>query len=195
MYAAESDLRAVLEHLRTLHDPSAIAKLLRVLANRALAEFDPRLIELCKHADPDVQRRAFVAWQCNTHPLVRTFAITELQKGGSDDSVVSLFINNYEQGDEHRIAEAIEIPGDDCDRHSLLMNVTKMLENNASADCSQLGVIAYALTPCDLCRFHSARLLHDRHVAPAWLTEECRYDANDNCRAFVEQVTKTSTIR
>ena len=60
------------------------------------------------------------------------------------------------------------------------MDVIKVLENNPEADCSRLGVIAYASTPCENCRFHAARLLLDRHVAPGWLTEECRFDSVRN---------------
>ena len=67
------------------------------------------------------------------------------------------------------------------------MDVVKVLEKNDRADCSQLGIAAYALTPCELCRFHAARLLHSRNVAPKWLIEECCYDSNEECRKLWEQ--------
>ena len=78
---------------------------------------------------------------------------------------VALFVNNYRQGDEHRILEAVELPDDECDLHWLLMDVIKVLEKNPEADCSRLGVIGYALTPCETCRFYAARLLLNQQAA------------------------------
>jgi hypothetical protein len=66
------------------------------------------------------------------------------------------------------------------------MNVTKGLEKNSQADCSKLGVISYALTPCANCRFDAARLLLNRRVAPGWLKEECQYDSDEDCRKLAE---------
>src|SRR5439155_17040735 len=104
-----------------------------------------------------------------------------------DGSVVALFIKNYEQGDEQRTLNAIEFPNDSCDRHSLLLEVTKILEQNPAADCRQLGVIGYACTPCEMCRYYAVRLLLDRQAAPEWLCEECRYDSCEECRKLVEK--------
>ena len=186
MHADEADLREVLERLWNTHDPSVIAKLLRVFSNRALPEFDPRLIDLCRHADPDVRKWALIAMECNAHPMVRTFAVAELQKGVSSDHIIGLFINNYEQGDEQRILDSMDIPEDACQLHYLLMDIIKILEKNDTADCSQLGVAVYALTPCGNCRGSAARLLHNRKVAPSWLIEECRFDSEEDTRKLIE---------
>lgn len=188
MHADEVAIGVVQGHLRAVQEPGLVAKLLRVFWNRALPDFEPRLIELCRHADSEVRRSAFNALKCNSHPLIRAFAIAELEKGVRSGQVVSLFINNYEQGDEHRIAEAMELPDDSNELHWLLMDVVKVLEKYEGADCSRLGLAAYALTPCENCRADAARLLHNRHVAPRWLIEECRYDSNEESRKLWEQV-------
>jgi hypothetical protein len=166
-----------------------IANLLRVFSARALTEFDPRLIELCLHCDEEVRRRAFQALEQNAHPLIRQFALTELRKGVRDGSAVALFINNYRQGDEQRILGAMEFPGDECELHWLLLDAIKVLEKNPEADCSRLGVITYALTPCENCRFYAARLLLNQHVAPEWLKAECRHDSSEDCRALAANAT------
>jgi hypothetical protein len=67
------------------------------------------------------------------------------------------------------------------------MDVIKVLEKNPEADCSRLGVVGYALTPCENCRFGAAQRLLKQRVAPAWLTEECRYDSGEDCRELVEK--------
>ncbi len=185
IHAADPALRAVLQRLWSEREPRVIANLVNVFSARPLPEFDARLVELCRHGDEEVRRRAFAALGQNAHPLVREFALTELEKGVRDGSVVALFINNYRQGDEHRILEAVELPDDECQLHWLLMDVIKVLEKNPEADCSRLGVIGYATTPCENCRFYAARLLLNQHAAADWLIEECRYDSGEDCRALV----------
>ena len=174
MHADEPALQAVLHRLWAEQEPRVIANLVKVFSARALPEFDARLVELCRHGDGEVRRRAFAALGQNAHPLVREFALTELEKGVRDGSVVALLVNNYRHGDEHRLLAAVELPADDDELHWLLMEVIKVLEKNPEADCSRLGVIGYASTPCENCRFYAARLLRGQHAAPAWLIEECR---------------------
>ncbi len=193
-YANETDLRTVLERLWCEMEPNAITKLLTVFSRRALPEFDERLIELCRHGDAEVRRRAFLALEENAHPLIRDFALTEFQNGMPHRATVSLFINNYRHGDEQRILDAIEFPNDVDELHWLFMDVIKVLEKNPEADCSTLGLISYASTPCENCRCDAARLLLNRKVAPEWLEEECRYDSGEECRKLVEKSTATSEI-
>ncbi len=189
IHADEPALRTVLQHLWSESDPKTIANLLRVFARRQLPEFDPRLIDLCRHGDEEVRRWAFAALQKNAHPLIRQFALTELENGVRDESVVALFINHYQRGDEHRLLEALELPEDECELHWLLMDAIKVLKENPEADCSRLGVIAYASTPCETCRFEAARLLFNQQAAPQWLKEECRHDSCEDCRELAAKVT------
>jgi hypothetical protein len=187
MYAKEADLQTVLQRLWAAREPRVIANLLKIFSRRALPEFDARLIELCRHDDEEVRRWAFNALEENAHPLIREFALTELQNGIHDRSVVALFINNYVKGDEHLFLESIEFPKDVDEVHWLLMDVVKVLEENSEAACFRLGVIAYASTPCENCRFHAVRLLLKRQAAPDWLSEECRYDSCKDCRELIEK--------
>ena len=46
---------------------------------------------------------------------------------------MSLFIKNYQKGDEEGILPFLELPNDDFDRHLLLMDVLKVLEKNPGA--------------------------------------------------------------
>jgi hypothetical protein len=194
MHADHADLVAVLHRLWLVHEPGVIANLLRVFSAHALPEFDARLLKLCHH-DDEVRRRAFAALAQNTHQLVREFALTELRKGFGDGSVVALFINNFSQGDEHRILEVMELPDDECELHWLLMDVIKLLENHPEADCSRLGVISYASTPCENCRFYAARHLLNQHAAPGWLKEECQFDSGEDCRKLVSSPNGSTEAR
>jgi hypothetical protein len=184
-YAREADLQTILRHLWTEREPSVVAKLLRVFLFRAPPEFDARLIELCRHCDKKVRWRAFAALKRVVHPLVRDFALEQLGSGEHDRLGIALFIKNYRQGDEHHILEAMELPDDACQLHWPLGDLIEVIEKNPEADCSRLGLIIYASTPCENCRFFAVRLLHHQQVAPGWLKEECRYDSGKECRELM----------
>jgi hypothetical protein len=93
-----------------------------------------------------------------------------------------LFVNNFTPGDERRILEAIELPGDADELHWLLYDLLDVIEKNATAAWYRLAVTAYALTPCARCRLRAARALVEQQAAPGWLLEECRDDADQDCR-------------
>jgi hypothetical protein len=188
MYAKETDLRIILQRLWIEQEPQVIVKLLRIFSNRPLPDFDARLIELCRHGDEEVRCWAFSALERNIHPLIREFALAELHRGTQERFVASLFINNYRRGDE-QILETMELPADACQLHWLLMDVNKIFEKNLEADCSRLGLIGYALTPCENCRCDSARLLLKQQAAPQWLIEECRHDSSEECRELFAKAT------
>jgi hypothetical protein len=185
MHAEESELQSILNQIWMVQEPRIIAKLLRVFSNRSLPRFDARIVEMCRHVDADVQRAALTALESNSHPQVRAFAIKELDEHALSFPVVGLFIKNFEAGDELRLLKQVDLPDSPWQRHSLLMDLIKVLEQNPGADCSKLAVIAYAETPCELCRFCAVRLLCERNAAPNWLIEESRYDASDECRDYV----------
>jgi hypothetical protein len=192
-YASEADLRAVLQGIGAAYYPQEIVNLLKVFSDRAMPELDVWLVDLCQLGDEEITQQALRALAQNANPLVRELALTELQNGIHDGSVVSLFINNYRQGDEDRILEALELPNDPCELHWLLMAVIKLLEANPEADCSRLAVMSYTLTPCENCRYYAARLLLGQQGAPDWLTRECRYDSNEDCRKLAEKAAGLSS--
>lgn len=185
--ASEDDLETVLQYLLSSRDPAIIAKCLMVFWMRAFPRIVPELIDLCHHQDDHVRRRAFAALENNTHPLVRQLAEDQLQRGVPGGLALRLFIKNYQPGDEQRILELAEIPDEDDQRHDLLTDAVNICKENDQADCSQLGLVAYALQPCGMCRGSAAELLHQRKVAPAWLTEECRFDSEEDTRKLVTE--------
>ncbi len=186
MRADERDLEVVLQQLWASSEPRVIANLLKVFSNRPLPRFDARLIELCRHDDPEVQRWAINALEVNNHPRIRAFALAELRERTLAKSIVGLFINNYSEGDEHQLLELLELPDEPDSRHNMLMETLEMLEKNPNANCSQLGLIAYAQTPCELCRYRAVELLAGRSIAPKWLIHECRHDSFEDSRELFQ---------
>jgi hypothetical protein len=188
MYASDDDLERVIQHIDAAEDPIVIADLLQVFTKRSFPRFAARFIELALHGDDEVRRKAILAMEQIELPIIREFALAELENGLRGKFVISLFTRNYRPGDEQRILESLEFPDDVWDLHSLLMDVIEVLKHNPYADRSQLGVVAYASTPCEMCRSTSVSLLHEQHVAPGWLTEECRFDSSERTREFVSKI-------
>ena len=188
MYAEDSDLEKVLERLFQSTNPSEIVSLLRVFSNRALPKFNPKLIELCRHSDDDIRHWAFNALEKNSNDLIRQFALDQLN--GNDRRAIGLLINNFEPGDEQTILDCIELPADQFERHCIFLDVIKVLEENPESDASQLGVVAYASTPCESCRMYAVRCLHKQKVVPLWLAKECRFDSVEDTRTLAQSITK-----
>ena len=187
VHADEADLQQVLRDLRASEEPVVIANLLKVFTSRKLPQFDVRVLELCEHPDADVRQRAFNALAGVQHARIRAFALAEIRKSPLNRFAVGLFVSNYQPGDEQRLLDAIDLPADEWDLHGLLMDVIKIFENNPNADPTQLGTIAYAATPCEMCRRNAVRVLLRSQAAPAWMTEECRFDS---CQRLVEELTR-----
>lgn len=186
-YADEADLARVVRHISSTSDPSVIANLLWVFRFRPAPQFVEPLIEMAQHPDAEVRRRAVIVLEQIEHPLVRHLAVTRLGQPDHAHRVVRLFRANFQPGDEQRIVDAIEIPEDQWDRHSLLMAVIGVLEDQPESHPSALGLIAYALTPCQNCRARAAEILIDEGIAPDWMWEECHFDSNEEFRELVTQ--------
>ncbi len=98
---------------------------------------------------------------------------------------MKLFVRNFRPGDEESLVKNLRIPEDVNQRHWLLMDLFEILELNPESRCEELAQIIYRTTPCGACRSRSAKLLIIRNVAPAWLIDECRYDAVSDTRELV----------
>lgn len=186
-WAEDDVLNMVFERLLAAQEPKVIANYLKVFSGREFPRIVPDLISLSQHGDVEVRRRAISALENSSHSLVRHLAEDELEKGVPDGLALGLFIKNYQDGDEQRIMDLAAIPENTEQQHWLLNDATKILEENPQADCSHLGVAVYTLIPCSFCRHFAAKLLRDRQAAPAWLIEECRFDAEVNTqKLFLE---------
>jgi hypothetical protein len=186
MYADEADLRAVRDRLLDSQKPEAIANYLRVFSNRPMPEFSECFLSLLNHEHENVRNRAFVAVAQNKHPAIRRFALDNLEKRIQEFNFLQLFIRNFAKGDEELLLKHLQIPEDVHRAHWFLMDLIRILERNADADCSELAKRAYRWTPCGSCRSKSAKLLIERKVAPAWLIEECQDDAVSETRQLAK---------
>lgn len=187
--ASNNDLLAIQNRLWHEQDPKILARLLSVFWRRALPQFDARLIDLCRHSDPQVRHRALNALEENAHPTVRELAWAELHNQTLSERTISLFVHNFECGDEPHLLELLSLPDNLDHRHWMCRDLVYVLEENPEADSSQLAMVAYFHQPCSYCRQFAAALLKDRNAAPRWLMNECRFDVEEDCRELFEPKT------
>lgn len=185
--ASTGDLKMILERLWCEQNPTVIVNLLHVFAIRPFDRFDSRLIDLCRHSDRKVQRRAFNVLCENSFPEIRAFALAEIQQNSLGFPPVGLLVRNFQPGDEQRILDLVELPEDPDYRHWMLIDLRNLLKENCSADVLKLGQIAYFQNPCQMCRCSAAELLFQHNKAPAWLVEECRFDADEESRRLADE--------
>jgi hypothetical protein len=183
MHADEHDVNVVYARLCADPDPFVRSRLLRVFANRPLPDFDPRLLDLCEHADEDVRRGAASAISKTTHPAIRRLAVDQLSRGEIDPAI-ELLASNFEAGDEDRILAAMEMPDEAEELHGLAFVLFETMEANPGIECPRLAVVVYRFSPCQNCRVNAVRLLHCWGCAPGWLADECRNDCDEGCRSL-----------
>jgi hypothetical protein len=178
--AAVEDLNYVFQRFLQTENLAALAQYLMVFSDRAYPRLEPKVFQLCESLDDKVRIRAFGALSQCQAPAVRKYAESFLQSGIERGGMAELFERNFLPGDEQRLLEALNLPDSEDELHWLLMSLADVLEENAIADATDLGIICYALQPCATCRGRIAKLLIERQAAPAWLIndyqDDCEYE-------------------
>jgi len=183
--ATHDELEVIQSVLFTTNRPVMQANLLAVFSGRALATFDERLIERCRHREPRVREMAFRALENNGHPLVGQFAREGWRQCPNDCRYLRLFIKNFQPGDEDQIRDLPDGANDwGIERHC--QAILEILENHPGYHCFELGLPVYAAAPCEALRFRAASLLQRMNLAPKWLWDECRFDSNRSCRIMAQ---------
>ena len=184
--ASEEELRKVAQATLAEKDRKVLARLLQVFVNRDWPEDVDRLVEFCRHENEYVSNAAWLAANRLSHPAVRALAIEGAKAGFPDPKAIGAFAANYVEGDEDLILEAIVLSEFETINHVLFLEALDVLKLNATSDLFRLALAAYRYTPCSLCRSDAVDGLVVCNLAPEWLLEECRDDANGICRRAVE---------
>ncbi len=184
--ASDQDLQAVARATMAEQDPKVLARLLKVFISRDWPEDVEYLAGFCNHADRRVNEIAWLAANRISHPAVRALAIEGAKAGFPAPRAIGAFASNYVAGDENTILDAIALSEFETVNHALFQESLDVLKFNAVTDPTRLALAAYRYSPCSYCRSHAVDRLVERNLAPAWLLEECRDDANGLCRKAVE---------
>ncbi len=181
-HASEEDLLVVAEHLRELREPRALRQCLTCFARRPYSALLPDFLALGEHAERRVRWVAIQALAQITHPDVRALALRRMAARRLTEQELTLLQRNYVAGDDERIAQVLHLPADRDDLHWLAMDVLRVFETNPSPGARGCVLWAYEHTPCGNCRHDAVKWLLKENLAPAWLLEEARFDADEQTR-------------
>lgn len=186
--ASDADLWTIKDRLLRQSDPNILVNYLCIFSNRAMTHFDERMLTLLNHTNERVRDRAYKAVSQNAHPTIRKFVIENLRARIAVSGFLELFVRNFQPGDEDLLNDNLTLPDNRDECHRIISNLMKILEQNPSADCTELALRLYLTTPCAICRSGTAELLFRQKVAPAWRVDECRWDANSDIRELIESM-------
>lgn len=149
---------------------------------------DPAPILADAQSDHELLRhRAWNALREIRHPAVRQFAIDHL---ADMEDAIDPFCANYERRDEPVLMERLcAVPIDfECTTswHGDQLTVLTMDKQKPPAPRAALEYI-FSTTYCSECRADALRQLGKRRMLTPELLEECRYDSNDQIRAYARR--------
>lgn len=121
------------------------------------------------------------------HPAVRAFAMAYLQ---DEEDAFDTFCTNYEKQDEPLLLSHLQSQTIDFEEttgwHGDQLSVLTMDKQQPPAPISALRFI-FEHTYCSQCRADALRQLGCRRMLTPELLEECRFDSNDNIRAYARR--------
>lgn len=184
LHADASELETVFRALLDVQEPGHITRLMRCFAQRGVPRFDRGLLPWLNHPDPTLSVVALRAVKSTRHPALRALALRWIAGGDLADGI-QLLTANFERGDFALCALPWSPIDDEDERHRLVSNFVSMCNAHPSAEALEGLLHVYELSPCSTCRREAVKILLDLDVAPDWLRQEARFDADPATRALL----------
>ncbi len=185
--ASAVDLERAAQDLLLEHDPIQLQSYLCIFATRPFPLDHHALIHLVQHENDWVSRRALAALGLVVHPDVRTFAFEYQGRPNQNPRDIALLERNYRAGDHKFIEFTLKPDSDKHDWHSMAYDALKVFESNPTSDALDTLMLIYERNPCLNCRLRCVKLLDDLKAIPAWMLEECAFDASQKIREWVHK--------
>jgi hypothetical protein len=123
-----------------------------------------------------------------SHPKVRAFAMTLLDRPDLLHRAVDMLTENFEEGDWQLITSLTELHHiAQEDYHSLGIGVRTAFEHHPHPDAIPALLNLYEYSPCSHCRHHIVENLHSLHALPDWMIREAAHDSYSDTREFIEK--------
>lgn len=186
--APEHELRRAADDLLAVTDFRLLQRLLFIFAEREFpGGFEP-LLPLLDHSESRVVFRAAHALARFRHPELRARALALLADPDSFELGLILLVGNHEPADYALLTTLAHEQTDDDALHALVWRVHELLVRAPAPEAKELLLTLYERGPCAQCRLKVATHLVALGALPAHLTEECRFDANEDVRALVAEL-------
>jgi hypothetical protein len=180
---------AVLERLRVEPDIEVCLRLLWVFRRATPPLIPARLWDFAVHHDVRVRDAALTALGHVADRAVGEFGrryLAERPFTADDASVIDLFSENYEAGDEDRIMQALAaLQPDEEDAHYLGMSIRTFCNKHPSPGNAGMLHWLYRTNPCTLCRGDAIAHLAPFRCLSSDVERECRFDASEKVRALL----------
>jgi len=188
--ASENDLARAAADLLTQTDPQVLASYLMLFARRPFPLAPEPLLPLLPHPTRRVRVAAYTALSQVQHPKVRARALEILANtavhGWKRARAVDLLDANYEPGDEILFEQLLRKPRNRWEYHALGTGALDVMKAHPDRSGVPALLSLYERGACSFCRERVVVLLRELGEAPAWMLDECRYDANLDLRETVQ---------
>jgi hypothetical protein len=162
-------------------DPPHLARYVSLFENRRFPLDHTPLLDFARS---DVRRLALAARTALTHiahPTVRALAL-EILATPLPVEAVEMLIPNFREGD-HALITAALTPERCADEIEWIgVGTFRFLEARPAPEAIPLLTRLYELGACTFCRERVLELLLTYGPLPAWIRDECRWDANEDVR-------------
>ena len=183
--ATPDELALAAEDVRIETDEDRLVAYLRMFRRHVFPQPIDRLLDLARAENDDIARAALVALSNVVDTRVRALGldlITGLKWRGF---AVGLLTRNEERSD-YRVLEGLLTEAiDPYIYHCMGIDVRRFVEAHRSEEAELSLLLLYENGPCSLCRHGAVEELIAIDRLPAWIREECQYDAYSETRKLV----------
>ncbi len=172
----------VAEALANENHPPRLCKYLLAFRRRRIPILTDKLLRLAEHPVRDVRWLMNIVLADVADPRVRELALRRLTPDGMLEKSLLLFVSNLEAGDAGLIEGALHVPDDPDDLHGIIHDLLDIFEKPAGGEAARLMLFAYEHSPCGNCRARAVKALDKIDAVPAWMAQECRFDAMEELR-------------
>jgi hypothetical protein len=184
-HAREQDLDAAADDLLRQEDPHSLASYLAIFNQRPFPRGFRPLLPFVRHTDERVVRQALQALSLFQSAELRDLGLALLSDHWQPSDSLNLFVRNYQPGDERIFLSLLEAAQSHDEVHALGYGLIDILAQNAVVEAVALRSLLYERQPCSLCRTKVVRQLVTSRTIPAWMLEECQFDADEDTRQAV----------
>ncbi len=178
--ARAEDLEWTADQLLSSTDNNLTCRYLRLFWKRDFPKLPADLVKLA-HSDNDrVAHAAVRALSRIGHPEVRSLALELVSDGKRGADGILLLKSNWQHGDIALIERVLAAVGDDdFEFHNLGTSILEVFDHApvSPAERERTLLELYERNPCSVCREEVVTKLLASERIPAWMAEECRYDA------------------
>ncbi len=175
---SDEDWRLVCEDFLSQTQADLALPYLRLFARRRFVGSPVELVRWMNGSDSRASWSATLALGWIASPLVREMALQQLRAGRPRGA--RLLRANYRPGDFDLLMPMLRDAPSDETAHDISLAVLDLIgENDPPIDESlDILVALYEHTPCSMCRGDAVSHLVKAGRTPAWIAEECRFDAD-----------------